>query len=229
MALGVAADSSNWRTVFGVRISGWGVDISIGIVFVALIALLVIAGAVGRRRSKGWKVTSADFTFAGCATVTMCPTDDVARLAHQAWIEITTRKASIPFDDDNDLIVEVYNSWYALFKALRDLSKGVPIRKGMRKDSDESKLVEILTGALNVGLRPHLTKWQARFRRWYDAALADSSNSSRAPQDIQRDFPQYGELVADLRNVNDGMSVFAESLRSLAHERERLPFWKLWN
>lgn len=88
-----------------------------------LVVVLVVLGAVARRRSGLWQVTQADFTFAGCATVTLCPTDDIAGLAHEAWVEITTRKAALPFDDEHDVVVEVYSSWYELFRALREVAK----------------------------------------------------------------------------------------------------------
>ena len=43
----------------------------------------------------------------------LMPDDEVARIAHQAWAELVTRKAGIQVDDD-DVIVEVYDSWYRL-------------------------------------------------------------------------------------------------------------------
>jgi hypothetical protein len=214
--------------VFNIRIEGWGVDIHVGIIFLAILVFLFLLAYLARHRGGRWRLTQADFTFAGCATVTMCPTDDVAGLAHQAWVEITTRKAAIPFDQDNDVIVEIYNSWYQLFGALRELAKNVPTRRGMRKDSDEAQLVEVLTGALNEGLRPHLTRWQARFRRWYDEEQRKDETASLSPQAIQRRYPEYDDLVASLREVNAGLANFAEALRKLAHERQRTPWWRFW-
>jgi hypothetical protein len=196
-------------------------------VFLAgLLAVVVALGTVAHRRSGRWQVTSANFAFAGCATVTICPTDDVALLAHQAWVEITTRKAAIPFDEVHDVIAEIYDSWYELFGALRELSKNVPTRHGLREGGDASQLVEILTGALNEGLRPHLTQWQTRFRRWYEDELKKPETAGLAPQDIQQRYPQYDALVADLRGVNAGLAEFAESLRKLAHDRRKTGWWR---
>ena len=103
-----------------------------------------------------------------------------------------------------------------------------PTRKGLRKDSDAGQLVEILSGALNEGLRPHLTRWQARFRRWYDEELKKPQNADLSPQQIQRGFPEYDEMIASLKGVNTGLMEFAESLRRIAHEREKSPWWHLW-
>lgn len=228
MPTGASTSPYTWRDVFNVRVSGWGLDIHLGIIFWAVLVVIVVLGVLARRRGGRWQLTQADFTFAGCATVTMCPTDDVAGLAHQAWVEITTRKAALPFDEEHDVVVEVYNSWYELFRALRELAKNVPTRRGLRKNSDEAQLVEILTGALNEGLRPHLTQWQARFRRWYDEEQRKNEVAGLSPQEIQRRYPQYDDMVSDLRTVNTGLMEFAEGLRKIAHDRQKTPWWKVW-
>jgi hypothetical protein len=74
--------ASDWRDIFDLKIAGWGLDVHLGIVLGAVVIILIGLGAIARHRPGGWQVTSADFTFAGCATVTMCPTDDVAGMAH---------------------------------------------------------------------------------------------------------------------------------------------------
>jgi hypothetical protein len=218
-----------WRNVFDLRVEGWGLDVHIGIIFAIVLALLVVLGVLAHRSAARWQLTQADFTFAGCATVTMCPTDDVVGLAHQAWVEITTRKAAIPFDEEFDVVTEVYDSWYELFQALRDLAKSVPTRRGLRKDSDEAQLVEVLTGSLNEGLRPHLTRWQAQFRRWYDEAQKQPDNAGLSPQAIQRTYPHYDEMIEGVRTVNEGLIEFAEALRRLAHDRQKTPWWHFWS
>ncbi len=72
--------------------------------------------------------------------------------------------------------------------------------------------------ALNEGLRPHLTKWQAKFRRWYDSEVASEDHKGRSPQEIQRLYPEYGELVADLRKVNEEFVRFADSLEKIVKD-----------
>ncbi|EOD9565376.1 TPA: hypothetical protein ACN380_004399 [Vibrio parahaemolyticus] len=51
-------------------------------------------------------------------------------------------------------------------------------------------------------MEAHLTKWQARYRRWYEREFALPENESKTPQEIQRDYPYYDELVSDLKSVN---------------------------
>ena len=123
--------------------------------------------------------------------------NSVKKLANEVWIELATRKIALPFDEENDVIVEVYDSWYKTFSQFREILKKVPI-----KDSNNvERLSEIILATLNDILRSHLTKWQARFRKWYDKHKDDDGD----PQYIQKKYPQYEELVNDLKSVNNEM------------------------
>lgn len=126
---------------------------------------------------------------------------------------MATRKAALLFDDENDVIVEVYNSWYELFGRMRDLVKEIPAQK-LRSSRDTRELVRLLVDALNKGLRPHLTKWDARFRRWYDLEL--NTKVGVSPQVIQRQFPEYVALVKGLKTVNQQIVEYAEVLRRVS-------------
>ncbi len=75
------------------------------------------------------------------------------------------------------------------------------------------QLVKIATDSLNLGLRPHLTKWQARYRNWWrnsDEALKNST-----PQEHQKKFPQYDELVKEMLDVNKQMIDYAAQLEKI--------------
>ncbi len=71
----------------------------------------------------------------------------------------------LKIDPDDDVTNEIYNSWYEFFVVTRKLVKDDPAVK-VRQDSTR-KIIQLSIKVLNIGLRPHLTKWQARFRRWY--------------------------------------------------------------
>lgn len=55
----------------------------------------------------------------------ICPTWEDIQIAHQIWTELVTRKAAIPFNPDDDVIVEIYDSWYALFQRTQQLQVNV--------------------------------------------------------------------------------------------------------
>ncbi len=117
----------------------------------------------------------------------------------------------MPFDLENDVIVEVYNSWYVLFGEIRNLVKEIPA--GQIKDENTQKLVNLLVDSLNKGLRPHLTKWQAKFRKWYDNEV--KKHDDKTPQEIQKMYPLHNDLIHDLLVINQQMVAYTVELKKI--------------
>jgi hypothetical protein len=145
------------------------------------------------------------------------PNYEDAQIAYKLWAELSTRKIGLPIDFENDVIDEIYNSWYEFFKITRELVKNIPVNK-IRKNESTQKLVYIAIDVLNVGIRPHLTLWQARFRKWYHAELLKEENCSLSPQEIQKRFPDFERLVADMKSVNQKLIKYRDVLEDLALE-----------
>lgn len=142
------------------------------------------------------------------------------KIAHKIWTELITRKAALPFERDKDVITEVYDSWYSLFQCVREQIASIPVEKlNGRQKNDVEKLIDISTKVLNEGLRPHLTEWQATYRAWFENAKAESSNAGKSPQEIQRHFEQYEQLVSDLVSVNENLVLFADELKKIVRAR----------
>ena len=172
----------------------------------------IVKSIVLRRRSE-FAVVEAELKLGGIGKVKIRPSYEDVQIAYRAWVELVTRKAALPFDEENDVIVEVYDSWYQLFGRIRDLIKEIPAQK-LRSSRDTQELVKIMVDALNKGLRPHLTRWQARFRRWYEIQLA--AQQDVPPQTLQRQFPGYDTLVKDLKAINQQILDYAELLRRIS-------------
>lgn len=140
--------------------------------------------------------------------------DKNVEVAYKIYIELVTRKAAIEVDPENDVIEEVYNSWYHLFGIIREEIKTLPglfIRDGLGKNS----LVGFTLAVLNEGLRPHLTEHQAKFRRWYGSEKANEGNDLRSPQEIQKRYPKYNDLIADMKRVNQVLLDYSHQLKKL--------------
>ena len=120
-------------------------------------------------------------------------------IAYKIWVELSTRKIGLRFDKENDVIKEVYDSWYKFFETARELLKDIP------------------GNVLNIGLRPHLTKWQAKYRRWYEEELKRDSGT---PQDIQKKYPEYDALVEDLIETNEKMIEYKKLMKRIAFGSE---------
>ena len=130
-------------------------------------------------------------------------------IAYKIWVELSTRKIGIRFDKENDVIKEVYDSWYEFFGIVRELLKDIPANR-LPYSRDLIKLTEMV---LNVGLRPHLTKWQAKYRKWYDEQL---KHNGRTPQEIQKEYPKYSALVEDMLEVNEKMMEYKKLMKRIA-------------
>ena len=133
-------------------------------------------------------------------------------IAHKIYIELITRKAAIEIEEGKDVIVEIYNSWYSLFKITRDELKSFN-GKLLKDNNTSQELVLLLTDVLNKGLRPHLTEYQARFRKWYSEQLDE--NSKESPQKIQTSFEEYEELMSSMKDVNKTLIEYAEQLKKI--------------
>lgn len=133
----------------------------------------------------------------------------VQGIAHKIWIELKTRKIGIMFEEDQDVITEVYDSWYEAFKIIRKQLEEIP----EERIGDAKELIDIVLKVLNDGLRPHLTKWQAKYRAWYKKEK--EKNQNMTPQEIQKMYPEYQELVSDLKKTNEIMINFSNELRKI--------------
>lgn len=136
-------------------------------------------------------------------------------IAYKLWVEMSTRKIGLEFEEDDDVITEVYNSWYEFFRIARELMKEIPVNNS----DDVLRLTELTEKVLNKGLRPHLTKWQARYRKWYDEAI--KTNEGRDPQEIQKDYDKYSELVADMLSTNKKMIEYKNVLWEIAKGKQK--------
>jgi len=203
---------SEWRDVVRIGIEGWGLDVRFGPVFV-LAFTIAVGMLLVRSRPRRWRAQSVNFGF-GAASVTIEPNDAVARAAHQAWIEISTRAGAAGFSE-NDLIVEVYDSWYELFRLLRRIATELPTHKGLQS-SEAQLLLDALVSALNEGLRPHLTLRQAAFREWWGH---EQPVRGETPQARQQRYPEYGAVMSEIELAAKNLRQSADALWSLVHER----------
>lgn len=161
---------------------------------------------------KKFEIVNMNINIANIGSINIEKNKNISQIAHKAWVEIMTRKVGLLFEEDNDVIVEVYNSWYTMFSIIRDLLKEIEPKK---RDKDFEKIEKILIQVLNYGLRPHLTKWQAQFRRWYNKEIEKPENENLTPQLIQKKYEKYNELILDLKETNKQMIQFANELKKL--------------
>jgi len=132
---------------------------------------------------------------------------------------LTARKAAIEIDENEDSIEDIYNSWYELFTTTREYLTEMPAVE-LRGNQNAQKIVNFAIDVLNKGLRPHLTKWQKKYKKWYNQAANTQEYRNKDPQEIQKHFPEFDELVKDMKSINQGLMKYAEELKKITHEQK---------
>lgn len=209
-------------------LNNWNLTFSINILLLIIILCLFIVLKNGlldyitdklfrRFKIKNYHIDEVKLGI-GSTTISFKPNYDDRKIAYALWVEISTRKLGLPIDLDEDVIVELYNSWYAFFGTARESIKRFPISK--LNNDNEKDLIEITTKLLNDVLRPHLTKWQAKFRKWYAEELKKSANENLTPQEIQSNYKYYDELTEDMLNINKNLEYYQKVLYSIAYDKE---------
>lgn len=197
----------------------WNLSIDVATIPLAVAIALIVIGFIA------WRVWStrrlADFEIDGAEVgigdfkLAFKPNDTDRQIAYSIWVELSTRKIGLPIDLDHDVISEIYDSWYNFFGVTRELVKTIPVSK-VRNDST-GKIVVLSIEVLNEGIRPHLTQWQARYRRWYEHKVKD--NVGMSPQDMQKEFPDYDTLSRDLLAVNNRLIRYRDKMHELVTRR----------
>lgn len=188
------------------------------IIAVVVVIFLIWLGFkwTATRRLTDFEIDGAELGF-GDHKISFKPNDTDRQIAYSIWVELSTRKIGLPIDVEDDVIAEVYDSWYSFFGVTRELIKDIPVSK-VRNDST-GKIIELSIEVLNEGLRPHLTKWQARFRHWYEGQMEKKEDAS--PQELQKKFPDYDALCADLLTVNNRLIKYRLKLNELVRGNTR--------
>ena len=182
--------------------------------FIAIIGILIVIWVVLKlwtgRRFSDFEIDGAELGL-GNQKISFKPNNTDCQIAYSIWVELSTRKIGLPIDVEDDVITEIYDSWYAFFGVTRELIKDIPVSKV--RDDSTGKIINLSIEVLNEGMRPHLTKWQARFRYWYEQRIEDKPLAS--PQEIQKNFPKYDELCADLVLVNKRLIKYRSKMNEL--------------
>ncbi len=198
--------------------STWGITFQASTVVLLLVGLAGLGIAVLRGRAFGFgqqmELDEAEFGI-GDAKVKLRPNLTDRQVAYAIWVELSTRKIGLEIDLERDVISEVYASWYEFFSVTRDLLKTVPVSRV--SDPSTKRIIRLSIDILNEGLRPHLTTWQAKFRRWFERQMADDKKLGDSPQAIQAEFPAFAEMSEDLLKVNARLIAYRHAMSRLVY------------
>ncbi|MEQ1770703.1 MAG: hypothetical protein ABL879_12780 [Devosia sp.] len=204
---------------------GLSLSVDIGLVLAIIVALALVGVAIWRggfsARGVPMEIDQAEIGV-GDNKITLRPNLTDRQVAYAIWVELSTRKIGLPIDLQDDVISEIYDSWYNYFSVTRDLIKTVSVAKV--RDQSTRKIINLSIDVLNNGLRPHLTKWQARYRHWYEKQIGRIDEKADAstvidPQSIQKSFPKFSELELELLMVNKRLIAYRSAMQTLVFDK----------
>lgn len=132
--------------------------------------------------------------------------------ARVAYVELTSRKIALAFDEENDAISEIYNSFYESFRILREL------KKGLSKNGGEGKLYAYVDDFLECQMRPHLTKYQSRYRTWLNKRCGEKDYIDE--NSAQKKYSKYPEIIKEIKVINKSAMSLALALEKIAYKKE---------
>ena len=109
----VATNAWKWARVLEVHLGKGGLVVSVGPAVVAVVVVGALAAGLWWWRKGLWRkydLVETTLSIGNIGEVKIQPNRETTRIAYQAWGELNTRKVALPLDEENDVIVEVYNS-----------------------------------------------------------------------------------------------------------------------
>lgn len=187
----------------------------------AIAAIIAVVVGFALLRGRWWKryksleIDEAEIGV-GVGKIKLRPNMTDRQVAYQIWVELSTRKIGLQIDLEHDVVAEIYDSWHTFFGVTRDLIKSVPVSRV--SDVSTKKIINLSIEVLNEGLRPHLTRWQARFRNWYSQQQPVAGQLAEEPQRVQKNFPEFSAMEKDLLAVNQKLMAYRRAMHSLVYQ-----------
>ena len=135
------------------------------------------------------------------------------QLAYTFFMDMTNRKVALPIDWKDDTLSDVYASWKRFFDNSVSLLKNFPVEQA----TESRPIIHLLQEILHQVLRPHLTRWQAAYRRWYETNHTRKELRNLRPQEVQRHFPDFAALRNDFEATQGKVRNYAQRLEGLIY------------
>jgi hypothetical protein len=129
------------------------------------------------------------------------------RAAWSLYVELSTRIAVQPLDENEGILREALTSLYNVFNITRQILReaGPDVAKGPKS------LGWIAIDVLNKGLRPFLVKWHPLLKAYEEKKLVDLTTVEH-----ERKWERSPELRKELELVRQQMVIYVDALAKIA-------------
>ena len=143
----------------------------------------------------------------GLGGIDLEPDEVQEKAAWTLYVELMTRIAVQPLDEEEGLLREVLNSLYKLFDLTRTILRdaGPGVAKG------PNSLGPVAIGVLNKGLRPFIAKWHPRLSA-YEAKRPESVSQV----EHEHNWESYKQIRQELEDMQGQMRIYADALAKIA-------------
>jgi hypothetical protein len=157
------------------------------------------------------RLTEVKVTVPQLSELTFVVNNDGRKVAWQLFVEAVTRISTQPLDEESGLLREAMTSLHALFGSTREILRaGRPTAVVPGGQTVEHLAVVML----NRELRPFLSKWHPRLRRFEEespgaaeSAWPDNRQCRSELQQVQRNVQVYAVGFARLAGVRDAQQM----------------------
>jgi len=143
----------------------------------------------------------------GLGGIDLEPDEVQEKAAWTLYVELMTRTAVQPLDEEEGLLREVLKSLYSLFELTRNVLRdaGPGVAKG------PNSLGPVAIDVLNKGLRPFMAKWHPRL-----SAYEAKSPEGVSPVEHEHKWGYYQEMRQELEDMQAQMRIYADALAKIA-------------
>jgi hypothetical protein len=133
--------------------------------------------------------------------------EEQQKAAWALYVELSTRIAVQPLQEDEGYLREALTSLYNIFGITREILRnaGPEIARGSQS------LGAIAIDVLNKGLRPFLVKWHPLLKSYEERKPASQSTF-----DYERAWDQSKEFRKELNQVREQMIIYVDALAKIA-------------
>jgi hypothetical protein len=142
------------------------------------------------------------------------PDDDERRSAWELYVELATRVATVPLDQDKGLAREALTSLYSLFDSTRAILRQYGPGVAQPKIDGGASFGTLAVTILNSAIRPLLSTWHPMLQDWEEQRPADVTRVA---------WEQQWERISELRTAIDDVRATVEQYAALLAEVAEVP------